>query len=120
MYVDFLCIFDIIRVIVYLELCTEYYAPLSRDNILQTVVRIIGENIPDVQAIDASNNKIFSVEQFKPLISKTASLRSLNLGNNKLTQVSTLDRLQGLPLEELILHQNPICEKFTDRSLYTR
>ena len=87
---------------------------------MQTVVQIIGDHIPDVQAIDASNNKIYSVDQMKPLIAKAASLKSLNLGNNKLGQVTSLDRLQGLQLEELILHQNPLCDRFVEQSTYIR
>lgn len=100
------------------ELCTQYYTPLSRDNVLQTVVDIIGEHIPNVVAIDASNNKIFNLDQMKPLITKTPSLRSLNLGKNKLVQISKLDRLSGLPLEELILNQNPLCDTFNEQSTY--
>lgn len=87
---------------------------------MQAVVQIIGDHIPDVQSIDASNNKIYSVEQMKPLITKAISLKSLNLGNNKLGQISALDRLQGLPLEELILNQNPLCDRFSDQSIYIR
>lgn len=102
------------------ELCTEYYTPLSRENVLQTVVQIIADNIPDVQAIDASSNKIYSVDQFKPLITKAVSLKSLNLGSNKLNLVTALDRLSGLPLEELILHKNPMCDRFSDQSNYIR
>jgi len=102
------------------ELCTQYYTPLSRDNVLQTVVDIIGEHIPNVVAIDASNNKIFNLDQMKPLITKTPSLRSLNLGKNKLVQISKLDRLSGLPLEELILNQNPLCDTFNEQSTYIR
>ena len=103
-----------------LELCTQYYTPLSRDNVLQTIVDIIGEHIPNVVAIDASKNKIFNLEQMKPLITKTPSLRSLNLGQNKLVQISKLDRLSGLPLEELILNQNPLCDAFSEQSTYIR
>lgn len=98
---------------------TDYYTPLSRENVMQTVVKIIGEHIPDVQAIDASNNKLHSVEQMKLLITKAVSLKSLNLGNNKLI-VGSLDSLQGLQLEELILNQNPLCDRFNEQSSYIR
>lgn len=102
------------------ELCTDYYTPLSRENVMQSVMQIIGEHIPDVQAIDLSNNKIYSVDQMRPLLTKAAFLKSLNLGNNKLGQITSLDRLQGLKLEELILNQNPLCDRFTDQSSYIR
>lgn len=42
------------------ELCTDYYVPLNRENIMVIVMKIIGDHIPDVQAIDMSNNKIYS------------------------------------------------------------
>jgi len=100
------------------QLCTDYFTPLSRENVMQTVVEIISDHIPDVQVIDMSQNKIFSVNQMKPLAAKATSLKSLNLGNNKLTQITALDHLQGLPLEQLILNQNPLCDRFTEQSTY--
>lgn len=87
---------------------------------MQSVMQIIGEHIPDVQAIDLSNNKIYSVDQMRTLLTKAASLKSLNLGNNKLGQITSLDRLQGLKLEELILNQNPLCDRFGEQSTYIR
>lgn len=87
---------------------------------MQAVVTIIGDHIPDVQAIDASYNNIHSVEQMKLLIKKAVSLKSLNLGNNKLSQIICLDRLQGLQLEELILNNNPLCDRFEEQSTYIR
>lgn len=100
------------------QLCIDYYTPLSRENIMQTVVEIINNHIPDVQVIDASHNKIFNVNQMKPLATKASSLKTLNLGNNKLTQITALDPLQGLPLEQLILNQNPLCDRFSEQSTY--
>lgn len=85
---------------------------------MQAVVNVIGENIPDVQAIDASSNKIFGVEQMKPLVTKAVNLRSLNLSANKLANMSALDRLQGMGIEELVLDRNPVCDQFNDRSAY--
>ncbi|EFX66242.1 hypothetical protein DAPPUDRAFT_302769 [Daphnia pulex] len=100
------------------ELCTDFYTPLSRENVMQTVVQIIGDHIPDVQVIDLSNNKIYSVDQMKPLVTKAVFLKSLNLGNNKLGQITSLDRLQGLKLEELVLNRNPLCDRFNEQSTY--
>lgn len=87
---------------------------------MQTVVEIINDHIPDVQVIDVSQNKIFTVSQMKPLAAKASSLKSLNLGNNKLNQIAALDPLQGLPLEQLILNQNPLCDRFSEQSTYIR
>jgi len=66
---------------------------------MQTVVQKIRDHIPDIQ--DLSNNKIYSVDQMKPLSTKAVFLKSLNLGSNKPGQITSLDRLQGLKLEEL-------------------
>ena len=87
---------------------------------MQTVMQIISEHIPDVQAIDASNNKIHSVDQMKALITNAASLKSLNLGHNKIGDITVLDRLQGLQIEELILNQNPLCDRYGDQTTYIR
>ena len=46
-------------------------------------VQIIEENIPEVEAIDLSDNRISTLEQFASLFSKVTSLKILYLANNK-------------------------------------
>lgn len=87
---------------------------------LQAVVRIIGDNIPDVQTIDMSANKLRNLDQLKPLVQVAFSLRALNLARNQLTRVHALDALKGLPIEEIVLHDNPVCNEFKERSSYIR
>lgn len=101
-------------------ICTDYYAPLARENVFRAVVNIIADNIPYVESIDLSANKIHNLESLKDLKSKATDLKLLNLANNRISQITSLDCLEGLPLKSLILNQNPLCDRFTDQSPYIR
>lgn len=98
----------------------DTFIPLSRPNMLATSVKLIIENVPDIQALDLSDNKLSSVDALKVLIDKTPNLKVLHIGNNKLQNISHLDCLQGLQIEDLILDGNPLCDNFRDQTVYIR
>ena len=50
---------------------------------LATAVKLIIENIPDIQALDLSDNKLSSVDALKILVDKTSHLKVLHVGNNR-------------------------------------
>lgn len=102
------------------ELCTEYYAPLSRENVFHAVVKIIADNIPDVESIDLSSNKLHNLDALKNLKDKATELKLLNLTNNKISQITSLDCLEGISLRNLAINQNPVCDRFTDQTAYVR
>ena len=64
-------------------LCGWVYAPLSRTSVMEAVVNIIGDNIPEVVAIDFSNNGLPTLAQFSALAEKATSLKVIYLTNNK-------------------------------------
>ena len=59
------------------------YAPLSRSSVMSAVVDIICDNIPDVVAIDFSNNKLPTLEHFANLVDRADSLKIIYLANNR-------------------------------------
>lgn len=98
----------------------DTFIPLNRPNMLSTAVKLIVENIPDLQALDLSDNKLSSVDALKVLVDKTPGLKILHIGNNRLQNMNHLDCLQGLQIEDLILDGNSLCDNFRDQAFYIR
>ncbi|KAL1131964.1 hypothetical protein AAG570_011575, partial [Ranatra chinensis] len=96
------------------------FCPLNRPNVMIAVMGMIGGIVPDLTILDISENKINVTEHLKIMVDKIPSLKSLHIGANKLRDIKQLDCLKGLPLEEIILDGNSLCDKFTDRDMYIR
>lgn len=58
------------------------YATLSRGLIMSRVVNIIAENIQDLEAIELSDNKIYSLNELSELTSRAPNVKILYLANN--------------------------------------
>lgn len=88
----------------------SFYAPLWRSNVMNKVLTIIIDNIPELKAIDLSNNKLntSSLEFFSTFKSKAKDLTILYLADNKIADTKPLERLKGLELVELKLTGNPV------------
>ncbi|XP_071441376.1 nuclear RNA export factor 1-like [Hetaerina americana] len=100
------------------DLVQDSFCALSRPNLMIAVMDIISENIPDLVALNLSENKIHTIDHLSSLSKKTPSLKILHLGRNKIHEMTQLNSLQGLPIVELVLQGNPLCTKFKDQSLY--
>ena len=74
---------------------------------------MIMDNIPEVVAIDMSNNKLnsMSLEFFSTFKAKGKELRILHLADNKIQDTRGLERMKGMELTELKLTGNPLIEK---------
>lgn len=94
------------------------YVPLSRSVVMNNVLRIISDNVPDIVAVDFSNNKLTTLDQFSILAEHTHNLAALNLSNNRLSDVRELDKLKGSKITELKLEGNPLFTK-TDSQVVT-
>lgn len=73
----------------------SFFAPLWRTNILAKVVNIITDHIPEVRAIDLSNNKLLSLDALAPFATKLDKLNILFLKDNKITDLRGLEKLKG-------------------------
>ncbi|XP_046383799.1 nuclear RNA export factor 1-like [Ischnura elegans] len=100
------------------DLVQDSFCALSRPNLMIAVLDIISENIPEMTALNLSENKIHVIDHLSSLSRKTPNLKILHLGRNKIHEMTQLNSLQGLPIVELVLQGNPLCSKFKDQSLY--
>ncbi|CAH0393774.1 unnamed protein product [Bemisia tabaci] len=97
----------------------EIFVPLSVPAVLMCVVKIIDETIPDLFALDMSDNKMF---QF--LISTPGdvlqNLKILHLSNNKFAHFNSLQHLKNMNVEELVMKGNPLCSRMRDQTIYAK
>ncbi|XP_058252155.1 nuclear RNA export factor 1 isoform X2 [Hemibagrus wyckioides] len=91
---------------------------LSRKSCMEAVIKIIKENIPQLTALNLSNNKLYKLDDLTELVNIAPNLRTLNLSNNELKSEQELDKLKSLKLTELWLDRNPLCDHFTDQATY--
>ncbi|XP_073983229.1 nuclear RNA export factor 1-like isoform X2 [Rhodnius prolixus] len=101
-------------------LSENIFCPLNKENVMLAVIGIIYESIPDLVALDLSNNKLSSLNCMKSMVEKVASLKILHIGQNKIRDIKQLDALKGLNLEELVVDGNSLCDKFTSKDEYIR
>ncbi|KAI5620641.1 nuclear RNA export factor 1, partial [Silurus asotus] len=91
---------------------------LSRKSCMEAVLKIIKENVPQLTALNLSNNKLYKLDDLAEMVNTTPNLSTLNLSHNELKSERELDKLKGLKLTELWLDHNPLCDHFTDQSSY--
>uniref|UniRef100_A0A023FJY8 Putative mrna export factor tap/mex67 n=1 Tax=Amblyomma cajennense TaxID=34607 RepID=A0A023FJY8_AMBCJ len=95
------------------------YITLGRTSVMSVAIKIIVDNIPEVQTLDLSNNRLVTLYPLGPLRSACKQLRSLNLANNKIMKMTELDSLKGMSsLQELVLEGNPVCSSYDDKTEY--
>lgn len=63
----------------------DIFCALARPQIMTTVIDIIAENIPDLEALNLNDNKLGLLDHMKILTNKLPNLRILYLGNNKVS-----------------------------------
>ena len=66
----------------------DIFCGLFRPPIMSAAIDIIGENIPDLEALNLNDNKISMMEHFKMMTTKLRSLKILYLGNNKVGRLT--------------------------------
>jgi hypothetical protein len=62
-----------------------FYAPLNRGNVMAEVIRIIGDNIPELEALDISENKIRGCDHFNTFAEKAPNVKILYIGDNNVS-----------------------------------
>ena len=65
----------------------SFYAPLWRSNVLIKVMSIIGENIPEVTAVDLSDNKMLNLDNMQEHVKKAPNINIVHLANNRVLQI---------------------------------
>ena len=94
------------------------YAPLSRSSVMSAVVDIIGDNIPDVVAIDFSNNKLPNLSAgLASTWPELKTLRHLDISHNPITYIIRGDFKYLTSLESLRMNHLDKCTKI-DRTAF--
>ncbi|KAL3887113.1 hypothetical protein ACJMK2_027069 [Sinanodonta woodiana] len=88
---------------------------LCSRQVMASVIKIIGDNIPELVALDVSDNNLSSLDHLAALTEKAPCVTKLNLGKNKLRNVEELDKIKGWALELLILE---FSDRFKDQLSY--
>ncbi|OWF40033.1 nuclear RNA export factor 1-like [Mizuhopecten yessoensis] len=94
------------------------HLPLSRQNVMTQVVTIIEENIPELEGIDVSNNRLISLEHLAKLTKICPNIVRVNLGKNSVRYLDELDKIKDWKVVELVLDGNELCDKFEDQAAY--
>ncbi|KAJ6635040.1 Nuclear RNA export factor 1 [Pseudolycoriella hygida] len=96
----------------------EVFCGLFRPTIMLAAIDIIAENIPDLEALDLSDNKIHLLDHFKCLSKKLPCLKILHMADNKIISPNALDALKECQLVDLVLKGNPLRHRIRDETVY--
>lgn len=96
----------------------DVFCSLSRPTVMNAVLDIISKNIPDLEALNLSNNKISLLDHFKGIENKLPRLSILYLTNNRVANVISLEPFKALRLVELDLNENPLKNRYKDNAMY--
>jgi hypothetical protein len=92
--------------------------PLFSPSIMTMVLDMTMENVPDLRALDLSNNNLSAPDSLILLALRFPKLRILHIGRYLTRHMDELDCLGGLHLEELVLQGNPSYGKYQDKDSY--
>ncbi|CAH0564866.1 unnamed protein product [Brassicogethes aeneus] len=96
----------------------DMFCALFKPIVFNNVLDIIVENIPQLEALNLDKNNICIISFMKKVVKTLTSLSILHMKDNKIRDITQLDPLVGLPIVELVLDGNPVCEKFKERTTY--
>lgn len=97
------------------DLCSDYFCALFHPIMLMTVLDIVAEHIPNLEALNLEGNKLQNIERLNVLTKKFSKLKILFIGDNKIRDIHQLDAIKDLKLDELKLTGNPVCNKYKSR-----
>ncbi|KAI4502744.1 hypothetical protein M0802_001788 [Mischocyttarus mexicanus] len=97
------------------DLVTDYFCPLTISIIMRTVLNIIGEHLPMVETLNLGGNNLKKIEKLNLLHIKFPKLKTLYLENNKISEITQLNTIKELQLEELKLTGNPLATRYIGR-----
>ncbi|XP_011701091.1 PREDICTED: nuclear RNA export factor 1-like [Wasmannia auropunctata] len=95
------------------ELYTDYFYALFQPTMLTTVLDIVAQHIPNLEALNLEGNKLKNIESV--LAKKFSKLKILYIGENKIKDIDQLDAIKDLKLDELKMAGNPVCNKYKSR-----
>jgi hypothetical protein len=100
------------------DLVENCAVPLFSPSIMTVVLNITMGNVPDLRALDLSNNNPSALDSLIVFALRLPKLRILHIGRNVTRHMDQLNCLGGLHLEELVLQGNPPYGKYQDKDSY--
>jgi nuclear RNA export factor len=70
---------------VFADLVDSYAVALFRPNVMLALLDIVVENVPELMALDLSDNKLYALDSLSVLSVKLPNLRVLHIGNNRVS-----------------------------------
>jgi nuclear RNA export factor len=67
------------------DLVDNYAVALFRPNMISAVLDIIVENVPELAALDLSDNKLYVLNSLSVLAVKAPNLKILHIGRNRVS-----------------------------------
>jgi nuclear RNA export factor len=67
------------------DLVDDYAVALFRPNMMLVVLDIVVENVPELVALDLSDNKLYALDSLSVLSVKLPNLRVLHIGKNRVS-----------------------------------
>ncbi|XP_066246694.1 nuclear RNA export factor 1-like [Euwallacea similis] len=96
----------------------EYFCALFKPIVFIAVLEIIEENIPDLEALCLNDNRLTVFGFLKKVAKRLPHVKILHLANNKIKDMIQLDAFIGLPIVDLLLDGNPLCDRFKNQNTY--
>lgn len=67
------------------DLVDDYAIALFRPNLMLAVLDIVVENVPELMALDLSDNKLYALDNLSVLSTKLPNLKVLHIGKNRVS-----------------------------------
>jgi len=67
------------------DLVDDYAIALFRPNMMLAVLDIVVQNVPELMALDLSDNKLYALDSLSVLSVKLPNLRVLHIGKNRVS-----------------------------------
>lgn len=80
---NFILFANVYVYICFIDLISDYFCALFRPVMLMSVLDIVGEHIPTLEALNLEGNKLLIIQGLSVLSKKFPKLKILYLGDNK-------------------------------------
>ncbi|XP_072393762.1 nuclear RNA export factor 1-like [Diabrotica undecimpunctata] len=94
------------------------FTPLFQPKIMYFVLRISKQLNKPVRTLILRNNRIKVLDPLKVLVSPPNSVKCINLSNNLIDDMDSLQHIKDLNLTLLYLEGNPLCSKYGPEEYY--
>jgi len=96
------------------------YLPLNRYNVMLEIIKVIGDNIPQLEAMQLSHNKLRTLDGFDTLTTRAPNVKILYVGDNNISDHKELAKARGWKLVDLQITNNPMTARLKESNAYPK